>query len=275
MRTALMLFTRDLRVHDNPALRAAASEAERIVPLFVLDDRLLAGFGAPNRLKFLFESLADLRESLRRRGAPLVIRRGDTVAQAVGLAREVSAEAVFMSADVSAFAARRADRLRELRLDIRECPGTTVVPLDALKTYKVFTPYWRRWQREPKREVLGAPRKLRSPRVTIGEIPSAPPGTSPALPAGGETAARRRAHSWMRDHVHDYEAASDDLAGDRTSRLSPYIHFGCMSARELVAMAGAGGEAFVRQLCWRDFHHQLLHADPRMAQPGCRWSTPE
>ena len=272
-----MLFTRDLRVHDNPALRAAASQAERIVPLFVIDDGLLSTFGAPNRLKFLFESLAALRENLRKRGAPLVIRRGETVAQTARIAHDVSAEAVFLSADVSAFAARRADRLRQLRLDVRECPGTTVVPPGAFKTYKIFTPYWRRWEREPKREVLGAPRRLRSPRVGIGEIPAAPAGTSPALPAGGETAARRRAHSWIRDHVDEYEHAADDLAGDRTSRLSPYIHFGCISARELVALAGAEGEAFVRQLCWRDFHHQLLHADPRIAHEdqhdrGRAWS---
>jgi deoxyribodipyrimidine photo-lyase len=260
-----MLFTRDLRVHDNPALRAAAQEAEETVALFVLDDVLLDRFAAPNRLRFLLEALADLRKRLAIRGAPLVVRRGDTVAQVARIADQTRAQAVFMSADVSAFAARRAERLRQLRLDVHECPGVTVVPPDGLKPYKVFTPYWRRWQREPVREVLGAPRKLRSPNVAAGDLPSAPSGTSPALPAGGETAARRRARAWIRDHLHDYEAGADDLAGDRTSRLSPYLHFGCISPGELAAMAGREAEAFVRQLCWRDFNHQLLYADPRIA----------
>ena len=42
MRCAVVLFTRDLRVHDNPALAAAAREAERVLPLFVLDERCSA-----------------------------------------------------------------------------------------------------------------------------------------------------------------------------------------------------------------------------------------
>jgi deoxyribodipyrimidine photo-lyase len=272
MRTAIMLFTRDLRVHDHPALRAAASEADRIVPLFVLDDALLDGFGAPNRVKFLFECLHDLRDSLAARGGPLVVRQGDSVREVRRIADEVNAEAVYVSDDVSAYSQRRLAELRGARLDVHPFPGVTVVPPGALEptgggdAFKIFTPYWRRWQREPLREVLGAPRRLNAPsKLTAGRIPAPPEGTSPAVAPGGETAARKRARAWMRNHLRDYEAASDDLAGDRTSRLSPYIHFGCISPRELVELAARDGEPFVRQLCWRDFHHQLLAADPRIA----------
>jgi deoxyribodipyrimidine photo-lyase len=267
MGTAIMLFTRDLRVHDHPALRAAAAEADSIVPLFVLDDALLGRFGAPNRVKFLYDCLHDLRDSLAKRGAPLVVRRGDTVSEV----KRIGADAVYLSSDVSGFARRRVAALRDARLDVRECPGVTVVPPGELEPagggpYKVFTPYWRRWQREPLREVLGAPRRLQpSSGLAKGRIPAAPGGTSPALAPGGESTARKRAQTWMRNHLYDYEAGADDLAGDRTSRLSPYIHFGCISPRELAEMAGRDGEAFVRQLCWRDFHHQLLASDPSIA----------
>jgi deoxyribodipyrimidine photo-lyase len=283
MRTAILLFTRDLRVHDHPALGAASDQADRIVPLFVLDDALLDGFGAPNRVKFLLESLADLREALAQRGAPLVVRRGDTVGEVVRVAEQVDAESVHLSDDVSGFAQRRTAALRDTRLDVHAHPGVTVVPPGELvptggEWFKVFTPYWRRWQREPLREVLGPPRKLASVDISTGRLPPHPAGTSPGLAPGGETPARRRARSWMRSHLQDYEAGSDDLAGDRTSRLSPYIHFGCISPRELVEMAGGDGEAFVRQLCWRDFHHQLMHAEPRIAHEdqhhrGRNWSA--
>ena len=77
----IALFTRDLRLHDNPALHAACDECERVLPLFVLDDTVLAWFGAPNRVAFLLESLGDLDRSLRRLGAELVLRRGDVVAE--------------------------------------------------------------------------------------------------------------------------------------------------------------------------------------------------
>ena len=104
MKVAVVLFTRDLRVHDNPALTAAAEVAETVLPLFVHDDGIAGtryGAGA-NRGAFLAESLADLDESLRRLGAALVVRRGDVVGETVRMARKVEATAVFATADVSA-----------------------------------------------------------------------------------------------------------------------------------------------------------------------------
>ena len=89
MRTAVVLFTRDLRVHDQPALAAAVAAAERIVPLFVFDRAVLARFGAPNRVAFLLDALRDLDASLRERGGALAVRerrrrRGDDARRARG-----------------------------------------------------------------------------------------------------------------------------------------------------------------------------------------------
>ena len=76
----------------------------------------------------------------------------------------------------------------------------------------------------------------------------------------------------MRDGLADYDARRDDLAVEGTSGLSPYLHFGCLSPLEVAhrATPEPGGEAFVRQLCWRDFHHQLLDADPGIARRDLR-----
>lgn len=75
--TAICLFTRDLRLADNPALAHALAAADEVVPLFVIDDDLIA---APpvsaNRIGFLVEALQDLRSGLRAIGADLVVRRG-------------------------------------------------------------------------------------------------------------------------------------------------------------------------------------------------------
>ena len=81
MKANVVLFTRDLRVHDHPALSAAVERAEQVVPLFVLDDAVLAAFGAPNRVAFLVDALRDLDARLRERGAKLVVRRGNVVAR--------------------------------------------------------------------------------------------------------------------------------------------------------------------------------------------------
>jgi len=89
VRTAIVLFTRDLRVHDNPALALAAREAGRIVPLFVFDEAILVnGSARPNRVAFMLEALRDLDEALRRAGGRLFVRRGDPVREAIAVARE-------------------------------------------------------------------------------------------------------------------------------------------------------------------------------------------
>jgi len=200
LRTAIVLFTRDLRVHDNPALELACRSAEHVVPLFVVDEGLR--FAVPNRARFLRESLADLRQSLRQRGGDLVLRRGDPVEEALRLAADVDADGLVLARDVSAYARRRWQRLEkecgERRIALRAVESVTVVPPGAVTPaggdhFKVFTPYWRAWA---------------------------------------------------------------DL------------HFGCLSPLELAVRAGKaggeGGQAYVRQLCWRDFHAQVAAAFPAL-----------
>ena len=102
--TDVVLFTRDLRVHDQPALAAAAGGGGPVLPLFVLDDAVLARAGSPNRVAFLLDSLRDLDAALRERGGRLVVRRGDVVAQTVRAARGAGAARVHVAEDVSAYA---------------------------------------------------------------------------------------------------------------------------------------------------------------------------
>jgi len=99
-----------------------------------------------------------------------------------------------------------------------------------------------------------------------------------SIEAGGESAARKRLTAWL-SHLQGYSETHDDLAADRTSRLSPYLHFGCLSPRELAARVHdrPGADPFLRQLCWRDFYHQVLFAFAevrrRAYRPGAedRW----
>ncbi|MGC5383751.1 cryptochrome/photolyase family protein [Micromonospora chalcea] len=275
-RTAVVLFTRDLRVHDHPALAAACSAFERVVPLYVLDPELQQL--SPNRTRFLHQSLADLREALRKRGGDLVIRRGDPVAETVKLARKVGAEGVGLSADVSHYARRRERRLRaecdRHRMFLRLFPGLTIVEPGALRPsggdhYRVFSPYFRAWQGVRLRDELAAPKRVRLPDgVDPGRLPDPPKGDSPAAAVGGENAARRRL-AWL-PTLHRYDDIHDDMAGDETSRLSPYLRFGCVSPLAVATRAGDRDGPFVRQLCWRDFYHQVVAGFPDLSTAAYR-----
>jgi deoxyribodipyrimidine photo-lyase len=288
METAIVLFTRDLRLHDNPALHQACGRARQVVPLFVHDPAIPA---PPNRARFLAESLADLRNQLRERQADLVIRPGHPAAEVMTLAAETGARAVYLADDVSHYATGRRRALeRECarhRLDLTVTPGLTVVPPADLTAagggaYKVFTPYWRAWRAASWRRPCPVPTVITTPAVDrIGRIPALPKGTSPYLAPGGETEGRRRFVAWRQRHLAGYPKHHDDLPGDETSRLSAYLRFGCVSPLELAIgvldrpAEGEQGEEFARQLAWRDFFHQATAAFPDLARrdyrPGPAW----
>jgi len=282
--TALVWFRRDLRVHDHPSLTAAHRECDRVVPVFVLDRRLLEGrFPSPNRAWFLHGCLADLRGALRERGADLVVCRGRPEDELPALAARTGASAAYFASDVSPFAMAR-DRRVEAALgragvEVRRRPGLFVADVGAVRTgaggpHSVFSPFHRAWEAQPRRDVLRAPRRLACPGgLAAGEIPAPPaPEAGEPLPPG-ERAARERAAAWLRDGLAAYHERHDLLAGG-TSELSPYLHFGCISPRELEQRArdrgGPGAEAFVRQLTWRDFYAHVLLNHPGNARHAHR-----
>lgn len=291
MTTAVVLFTRDLRVHDQPALATACRRCDRVVPLFVLDDAILdSRYAAPNRVQHLLDALTALRAELRVRGGELVLRRGEVVDEVRRLSREVEADELHLAADVSAYARRRELALRTMardelggRLEVHAHEGIMAVPPDELAPsggdhFKVFTPYWRRWVDAPHRSPEPPPQRVPTPPGTVaGAIPPVSDlvdgPTAPELPPGGEDVARQRVDWWFDGPIAGYAEGRNLLAADGTSRLSSHLHFGCLSVAELVARIDrrrAGHETFLQELCWRDFNHQMLAARPDLPHADIR-----
>src|SRR5215217_4717520 len=168
--TAIVWFRRDLRVHDHPALTAAARAAERVLPVFVLDERLLRGrFESGPRARFLLGSLRELRAALRLRGADLVVRSGAPERALAELAAETGASTLHFASDVSGFAMARDRRVEaamaEAGVAVVRHPGLFVADVGRPRTkdgrpYSVFSPFWRAWTQLERREVHGAPRTL-------------------------------------------------------------------------------------------------------------------
>ncbi len=283
MSRGLVLFTGDLRVRDQPALSAALAAHQQIVPAFVLDETLLRGScGAPNRVSFLLDCLRDLDDSLRARGAALLVRRGDLLEQTMRLARRWRVHAIHMSAETTPYARARHSQLEracaEQRIELRTYAGSAAVDPGELRPaggdhYRVFTPYWRAWRMQQPRPAAPTPRRISVPdglpALRLPSLASLSNGKpSPKLMRGGESEARRRMAAWLRGPLAGYPQNHDDLARERTSRLSPYLHFGCISPHTILELLDSrpGAEDFARQLCWRDFYKQVLAASPSM--PG-------
>ncbi len=305
MSTAVVWFRRDLRLHDHPALSSAVGEFEHIVPAFVLDEALLRGrFASAARTTFMLGCLRALDEELRQRGSRLVIRRGPPEQAITDLALAAGAAAVFWTSDVSPYArardARVTEALRVAGVQARAHGGNYVIDIAKPRTqddgaYHVFSPFFRRWRSLERRPVHGAPRKLRPvPSEIAGEdlphsivdLGLAAAGVAEPIAAPGEPAARQALEQWLADGLARYADRQNGMGRLGTSRLSPYLRWGCLSPRELEHRAltesgGKGAEAWVRQLGWRDFYAHVLLAWPQNTrlefQPrlrGLEWEPP-
>ena len=207
--TALVWFRRDLRVHDHPPLRAALDAFERVVPAFVLDDRLLDGrHASPSRTRFMLESLADLRESLRRRGGDLVDppRRARARAARAGRGARRDRGLLRLGREPVRDGPRPARRGGAARgvVEPRRTPGNFVADIGRPKPYTVFTPFWRAWK------------ELRAPRDPRRAAQRSRPGGPHDRPAAGARRHRPGPDGGRRDRGPQAHAR---LAARRDRRL--------------------------------------------------------
>jgi deoxyribodipyrimidine photo-lyase len=278
---SLLWLRRDLRLRDHPALSAAA-QADTMTVAFCFDEQLLGGrHRSGPRTQFMLESLAELGGELKDRGSHLFVVDGDPATELRRLADRVDATEVHFSADVGPFGRRRQREVKqamgEIGAEVIAHPGLFCVDsLRDIRTgnddpYTVFTPFHRNWLKQPRRDVLRMPGTLPPPGTgrgfgrlpTLASLGLEPEVTEP-MP-GGESAARRALRRFLDGRVDGYAEHNDTLTGESVSRLSPYLHFGCISPREVEDRLGSGdsAQAFRRQLCWRDFYGHVLGHFPR------------
>ena len=277
MAPAILWYRRDLRVHDLPALAAAIQDGagDGVVPVFCFDPTLLHGrFASARRTWFLLETLGALDERWRDLGGRLWWRHGDPAIELAQLIRETGATAVHATADVTAFARGRDERVRvaaqaegahlELHPGLSIASDLTALRTKGGKPHIVFSPWSRVWAEQDRRELIKAPTELHTPEGGARERPTLETlGFDPAdavvedPPAPGEIAGIAQAKAWAQGGISGYEAVRNDLAA-ATSRLSAHLHYGSISpllAERLVLDAGGPGTATFRtELAWRDFY---------------------
>ncbi|HET7703804.1 MAG TPA: deoxyribodipyrimidine photo-lyase [Candidatus Limnocylindrales bacterium] len=291
-RTAVVWFRRDLRVHDHPALSRAVAEHDRVVPLFVVDDRLLVGrWASANRAWHLAGALERLADAIAERGGTLAVVRGDPRSVVVEVAREVGATTILATRDLSPYARGRDEAVAAASaahgIAFLAGRGQLVHEPEELRRddggpYAVFSPFQRRWEALPIRDPLEAPVAIRSDPLpsaagsTILEVlgdrrPTADPEL---LLEPGEPAARRRLARWATsDALRDYDQGRDRLAEDGTSRLSQDLRWGTLSPVEVLercAGPGRGRERFRAEIAWRDFYTHLLWREPSVLRRSFR-----
>ena len=290
MRPILFWFRRNLRLTDNDALIAAAELDRPIIPVYVVDDQ---DRGQASRW-WLHNSLARLDQSLGRMGGRLVLHQGEPGRVLPQLAAASGASAVYYCKRHEP-ASREQENVLRRKLSAEVAvhafedgllhdPDRVLTASDT--PYRVFTPFWK---------AAGKTVNIPSPRAApttvrftgeshdslelseLGLVPAAEHGLGDSW-TPGESAALERIEA-LETTIGSYKDYRDRPDRDATSRLSPHLHFGELSPRQVwhavhrqgVQIQDArGSEALLRQLWWREFSSYLLHHYPQLPLQSLR-----
>ncbi len=296
MPASLVWFRNDLRLADNPALIAGLGSGRPVVPVYVLDEETegLRPAGAASRW-WLHHSLHALDASLRALGSRLIVRRGRAERVIEDLAADCDASAIYWNRAYDQGSRERDARLKQTfnrRGVVAEgLKGNLLFePWEVMTSggsaFKVFSAFWRACRGLPAPGTpLPAPRALPAPpdwpssdRATDWRLlPSAPDwsGGLGATWSPGEAAAALRLMAFLDDALASYRMERDLPAVSATSRLSPHLTFGEISARQIWRAAATRGhsaatEKFLTELGWREFAYHLLFHHGNLAERNFR-----
>ncbi len=295
--TTIVWLRQDLRLTDQPALNAAAARGA-VIPVFIWAPEE-EGNWAPGIASrwWLHHTLAALDADLRRLGSRLVLRRGPTLAALRALIDATGADAVYWNRRYEPAAIARDQcvkhSLQSAGLAARSFHGSLLYePWTITKKsggpFQVFTPFWK---------TCLAQEPPAAPTTAIDDLPRPahwPAGDDPddlqllpraEQPAGlaatwvpGSQGARRQLDRFVADALPGYAETRDHIADEGISRLSPHLHFGELSPRQVWAAVAAaqpapvaaGHDPFLRQLGWREFAHHLLYHFPHTPERPLR-----
>ena len=269
----LVWFRRDLRLDDYPAWAAATASHRFVVPLFVIDPRLIEAAG-PYRRRQLLATVQALDYALAQAGGRLLVRIGDPVRLVPETAAALGVGALYWNADVTPFACTRDDKVEAaLQVPVERWWGTLVHPPGRVLTAKgtlsrVFTPFFKAWSS------TGWDDWPEPGEATLLDDPGEPMPRldGPAPMFEGESEAQLRLVEFL-DRVDAYDDDRDRVDRTGTSQLSADLHLGTLSPRLVAAAVGdgtPGRQAFQRQLAWRDWYAHLLAELPGLPNHSMR-----
>ncbi|MGM0524179.1 MAG: cryptochrome/photolyase family protein, partial [Bacillota bacterium] len=271
----LVLFRRDLRLLDHPALTEAAHDGE-IISGYIKKETLTSAHDY-----WELAHVGNVKQALNNEGVPFLLGEGDVVDQVNAWCERYDLDAVYFNRSYLHDEIELEDRLIETLEakgiqvkrfvgDVLAKPGTVLTGKG--EYYKVFTPFYKALRQEKLIQPVKKPTAFSGLAIESADISVDEPAWFKKLLehfTPGEQAALKQLESFLHDALSRYSEGRDRPAREDTSRLSVYLSVGAISPRVIYqavmaydeAGPGVDGEkeAFIRQLMWRDFSYQQLY----------------
>ena len=271
-------FRRDLRLEDNHGLYEALKAAWPVLPLFIFDTNILDKLASKTdpRVTFIYRTLAEIDQKLRKTAGSLLILRGDPLQVWRRLTAEIKIGAVYTNHDYEPYARER-DRLVHDFLKTKNIPFHTFkdqvifeqseILSGQEKPYTVYTPYMRRWRSrlEPTHLMPYPSEKLIEAFIrTNFAIPSL---KELGFKTSDLTFPERKLNEEL---VQSYDKTRNFPAISGTSRIGLHLRFGTISIRQLVSKALTLNEGWLQELIWREFFMMILWHFPSVVDQPFR-----
>ncbi len=280
----LVWLRRDYRLDDNTAVIKALELCETVVICFIYDKNILDPLPKHDqRIAFIMNALREVDRELEKEQSKLVVRYGDPIDKIPEVIKAFNIDAIFYNRDYEPYAVKRDLKIDEIALiPVHSYKDAVIFEKDEVLSkegnhYKVFTPYKNQWLRLFNHKPLN---HKSSPSGKYSEIPEESNiqddrwydlmgfETKSSFLPGGRSHARKQIENFKND-ISNYDNNRDFPSLNKTSNLSPYIRFGCISIREMVNVAintpSSGAEVWLSELIWRDFYQMIV-----ATHPGCQ-----
>lgn len=273
-KVSIFWFRRDLRLEDNNGLHEALQSGNKVIPLFVFDEDILENLPKNDaRVTFIYKTLQNLDEELKKHQSSLVVKKGKPLAIWKKLTEEFIIEAVYTNKDYEPYAIKRDKEVEDFLVSkgiIFNAFKDQVIfeENEVLKNdgtpYTVFTPYKNKW-------LQNFSEKKDTQEFTINftnfyqfsfEFPS--------LASIGFKESTIKVKPYNLSSLDSYDEVRDFPSQDKTSYLSPYLRFGLVSTRKMIRFALKTNQTFLSELIWREFFMQILYHFPKVVTENFR-----
>jgi deoxyribodipyrimidine photo-lyase len=265
---SIVWFRRDLRISDHPALVAALSESDEIVPVFIIDSKLIERTGS-NGLAYLAQSLQHLDASLDKK---LQVIAGQPIDVLKKLQEKYNVQSVHISAEYEPVSAAQDVEIEKSGIKLVRtgsayavAPGRVLKPSDQTP-YRVYTPFYRAWLTHGWRKPEQKPKSITAvtPDSDSRQFPDWKVPTGVSITEAGEAAANERFKHFQKNGLDNYDEARNLAGIDGTSKMSAHLTWGEIHPRTLLAPLGQSKahEVFRKEIAWREFYADVLFNNP-------------
>ncbi len=289
MTSSIVWFRQDLRLADNPAFFEACTNNEKVIPIYIFDEKNSVLGEA--QAWWLHQSLSSLSNALAQLGLKLILRKGNPLEIFLELVNTISIKAIYWNRCYEPKSIERDKKIKstfqESGIDVFSFNGSLLNEPWTISNkngdfFKVFTPYWKTC-----RQALRAqPEKLIAHNLSSVDVRSDEIDEWRLLPrlewasqfpnfwTPGEQGAQKRLSQFITHHLNGYKTNRDIPEKRATSLLSPHLHFGEISPWTVLRAIEyakldqncdlSGAEHFLSELGWREFSYYLLYHVPSL-----------